>query len=140
MGVIGRCDMEEEDIDLGRVYHSFKKSESRSTVYFHLWDIRPKEENADEISKATGLSKKDVVGALEGGGSRYNDRYSLVGMDIVARKEEGIHGQIFVLYSARPLKFDMREELENYVKKVNPISIAQAEIKMILGKILKVKK
>lgn len=131
-----------EKIDIGRVYRSFRKSGSRSNVYFHLWDIKPKEVSASEISEATNLDIRDVIGALEGDGRKYKKEDSLVGMGIATRKEETVHGESFVFYSARPLKFDMREALGDYVKQVSPIKIAQAEIKKILGKIktLKTKK
>jgi predicted transcriptional regulator with HTH domain len=124
-----------DKIDIGHVYRSFRKSGSRSKVYFHIWDIKPKEASASEISGATNLDIRDVIGALEGDRRKYKKEDSLVGMGIATRREETIHEESFVLYSAKPLKFDIREALADYVKQVSPIRILQFEIEKIIGKI-----
>ncbi|AFC99483.1 Uncharacterized protein conserved in archaea [Methanocella conradii HZ254] len=118
-------------IDISRVYRSLRKSRSRMRVYFCLWSIRPEEAGASEISGMTGLGIKDVLGALEGDGRKYNKEDSLVGLGMVTRKQVTIHGKSFVLYGARPLRLDVRGALWEYAQHVKDhrmLDVLQSEI------------
>lgn len=120
-------------IDIGHVYQSFRNSRSRSVIYFHLEDIKPRQVTAHEISGATGLDIKDVIGAMEGSGNKYTKEDSLVGMNLATRDEEKVHGQTFILYGDAPLSFDLQEALKEYAKQVNTTNRLQDEIEKIFG-------
>ena len=109
----------ETHIDIGRIAHSFNRSEVRKEIYLHLCCVYPKEETIAEISTATGYDEITVLGALIGYEDRYKPEDALVILSLANVKEEEYHGQKVMIFSAVPNWKDINELLKNYTQHNN---------------------
>lgn len=92
-----------------RVSRSLRRSRVRTEIAMYLYTIYPNASYPAEIGRCTGIDATNVIGALRGMGSRFDESNSLLGLGLVDKI--GDNGATY---------YQLNEQGKSVLEKLNP--------------------
>jgi hypothetical protein len=102
----------ESSIDIKRplVIRALRRSNVRKKIAEYLFEISPSSSYKSEIAYNVKTTPTNVIGAIQGMGSRYKEDESLLSLDLVEEKSGGKNIKLYVL---TPFGKEIIESLKN---------------------------
>ena len=96
-------------VSLIRVSRSLRRSRVRTEIAMYLYGTYPEASYPAEIGRGTGIDATNVIGALRGMGSRFDESNSLLGLGLVDKVRDS--GATY---------YQLSEQGKSVLEKLNP--------------------